>query len=71
MVVAATRLLVLGQILGTVATPVVGALLFPDTIVPVSILSLLVFVRHAPRIRAILNRTEPKLYYKIDSSPET
>ena len=64
-VVAATRLLVLGQILGTVVISVAGVLLFLDTIVPVSILSLLVFIRHAPRIRAIVNRTEPKLYYKI------
>ena len=62
-----TRLLVLGQILGTVAVPIVTYLLFPDySIVPVSILAALVFIRHAPRIRNILNRTEPKLYYKVD-----
>ena len=63
--VAATRILVLGQILGTVAVPIVGYLLFPDPIVPVSILALLVFIRHASRIRNIVKGTEPKLYYKV------
>ena len=66
--VATTRLLVLGQILGTVAVPIVGYLLFPDLIVPVSILALLVFVRHASRIRNIVKGTEPKLYYKVGKS---
>ena len=66
--VATTRLLVLGQILGTVAVPIVGYLLFPDPIVPVSILALLVFVRHASRIRNIVKGTEPKLYYKVGKS---
>ena len=63
--VAVTRLLVLGQILGTVAVPIVGYLLLPDPIVPVSILALLVFVRHASRIRNIVRGTEPKFYYKL------
>ena len=66
--VAATRLLVLGQILGTVAVPIVGYLLVPDPIVPVSILALLVFIRHASRIRNIVKGTEPKLYYKVGKS---
>lgn len=66
--VATTRLLVLGQILGTVAVPIVGYLLFPYPIVPVSILALLVFVRHASRIRNIVKGTEPKLYYKVGKS---
>ena len=64
--VLSTRLLVLGQILGTVAVPIGAFLLFPDDAIPVSILAALVFIRHAPRIRNILNRTEPKLYYKVD-----
>ena len=66
--VATTRLLVLGQILGTVAVPIVGYLLVPDPIVPVSILALLVFIRHASRIRNIVKGTEPKLYYKAGKS---
>ena len=66
--VATTRLLVLGQILGTVAVPIVGYLLVPDPIVPVSILALLVFIRHASRIRNIVKGTEPKLYYKVGKS---
>lgn len=68
--VAATRLLVVGQILGTVAVPIGCYILFPDVVVPVSILALVVFIKHAPRIPAIVNGTEPKLYYKIDSPPE-
>ncbi len=68
--VAATRLLVVGQILGTVAMPFACYILFPDAVVPVSLLSLVVFIKHAPRIPAIVNGTEPKLYYKIDESPE-
>ncbi len=63
--VATTRILVLGQIMGTVAVPIAGYLLFPYPIVPVSILALLVFVRHASRIRNIVKGTEPKLYYKV------
>ena len=66
--VLSTRLLVLGQILGTVAVPIGAFLLFPDNAIPVSILAALVFIRHAPRIRNILNRTEPKLYYKVDKA---
>ena len=68
--VAATRLLVVGQILGTVAVPIGCYILFPDVVVPISILALVVFIKHAPRIPAIANGTEPKLYYKIDSPPE-
>lgn len=68
--VAVTRLLVLGQILGTVVSPIVGVIFFPASTVPVLALALLVFVRHAPRIRAIVNRTEPKLYYRDDNSQE-
>ena len=64
-VLAATRFLVLGQILGTLAVPIFGYILFPDSIVPVTALALLVFIRHAPRIVDIVNGTEPKLYYKI------
>lgn len=63
--VLCTRLLVLGQILGTVAVPIGAVFLFPDKFVPVSILAAVVFIRHAPRIRNIVNRTEPKMYYKI------
>ena len=70
-VAATTRLLVLGQILATVVAPIVGLILFRDSAVPVLILAALVFIRHVPRIRGIVEGTEPKLYYKIDSTPET
>ena len=63
--VAVTRLLVLGQILGTVAAPVVGLAVFNDSIVPVAILAAIVFVKHSPRLVNIVKGTEPKLHYKI------
>ncbi len=66
--VAGTRLLVLGQILGTLAVPIAAAFFLPGLVVPAGILALLVFVRHAPRLRNVFNGTEPKLYYKVDKS---
>ena len=63
--VLCTRLLVLGQILGTVAVPIGAFFLFPEKVIPISILAAVVFIRHTPRIRNIVNRTEPKMYYKI------
>ncbi|MFQ5875347.1 MAG: glycerol-3-phosphate acyltransferase [Dehalococcoidia bacterium] len=60
-----TRLMVLGQIMGTVAVPVVGLAFFRNSIVPVVVLAAIVFVKHAPRIRNILNGTEPRMYYKV------
>ncbi|MEE9199427.1 MAG: glycerol-3-phosphate acyltransferase [Dehalococcoidia bacterium] len=65
LMVLLTRLMVLGQIMGTVALPLVGVAAFRDSIVPVAILAAIVFVKHAPRIRNILNGTEPRMYYKI------
>ena len=68
--VAATRIFVLGQILGTVVVPLVCYVFFPDHAVPVTILGLIVFIRHAPRIPNVVKGTEPKLYYKIDKTRE-
>ena len=65
---AATRLLVLGQIMGTVVTPIVALIFFRDSIVPLAILGVLVFIRHASRIPGVVKGTEPKMYYKIDKS---
>ena len=67
---AATRLLVLGQIMGTVVTPIVALIFFRDSIVPLAILGVLVFIRHAPRIPGVVKGTEPKMYYKTDNSRE-
>ena len=68
--VATTRILVLGQILGTVLVPIACYFLFPDEIIPVGILAIVVFVKHAPRIPAIVKGTEPSFYYKIDHSQD-
>ena len=67
---ATTRILVLGQILGTVVVPVVGYIRFEDSAFPVAILAIIVFVRHASRIPGIVKGTEPKFYYKIDKTQE-
>ena len=63
--VAITRLMVGGQIAGTVVAPVIGLAFFYDSIIPVGILAAIVFVKHAPRLRNIINGTEPRMYYKI------
>ena len=65
-----TRLLVLGQILATVLVPVVAFLAFPENAIPVLLLGVLVFIRHASRIRNIVNRTEPKLYFSVDETTQ-
>ena len=66
--VAVTRLMVGGQIAGTVIAPIVGAIFFHESIIPVVILAAIVFVKHAPRLKTILKGTEPRMYYRIRSS---
>ena len=66
--VVTSRILVLGQILATVVVPFVSYVIFPDAAIPVTILGLIVFIKHAPRIPGLVKGTEPKLYYKIDES---
>ena len=63
--VAATRILVVGQIVATAALPIAAYFFFPDALVPSYFITALVLVRHAPRIKSVLNGTEPKMYYKI------
>ena len=90
--VGATRLLVLGQIIGTVVTGIAAVLFFgffrddadlflrvfrddaDDAVVAaaaVVVLAAIVFIRHAPRIKGVIQGTEPKLYYKIENAPES
>ena len=69
--VAASRILVLGQILATVVTPIVAYALFDqEAAFYVTLLGIIVFVRHASRIPGILKGEEPKLYYKIRDADE-
>ena len=67
--VAATRLMVLGQILGTVVAAAVAQFAYPDVAPITYALAVLIFIRHAPRLKNVIQGTEPKLYYKI-RSPE-
>ena len=36
----------------------------------VVVLAAIVFIRHAPRIKGVIDGTEPKLYYKIDNASD-
>ncbi|MEE9247197.1 MAG: glycerol-3-phosphate acyltransferase [Dehalococcoidia bacterium] len=63
--VLVSRLMVMGQISGTVAAPLLGLVFFYDSVVPVGILSAIVFIRHAPRLKNIVKGTEPRMYYRI------
>ena len=63
--VAVTRLMVGGQIMGTVAAPLVGLFVYPQTAIPAGILAAIIFVKHAPRIKNIIEGSEPRMYYKI------
>ena len=62
--VLVSRLMVMGQISGTVVAPLVGLFFFQDSVVPVGILGAIVFIRHAPRLKNIVNGTEPRMYYR-------
>ena len=66
--VALTRIMVAGQIMGTVAAPLVGLFVYPQTAIPAGILAAIIFIKHAPRIRNILDGSEPRMYYKIRKS---
>ncbi len=68
--VALTRLMVGGQIMGTVAAPLVGLFVYPDTAIPAGILAAIIFIKHAPRIKNIIDGTEPRMYYKIRKQGE-
>lgn len=66
--VITSRILVLGQILATVIVPFASYAFFPDEVISVTILGLIVFIKHTPRIPGLIKGTEPKLYYKIDQT---
>jgi acyl phosphate:glycerol-3-phosphate acyltransferase len=59
------RLFVLGQIVATVLLPVVSWIWFPETVWITGFVAIPVFVKHAPRIKNILDGTEPKMYFKV------
>ena len=66
--VAITRFMVLGQIIATLVLPVVAYLFIPDAAVVLTALAALVIIRHAPRLKNVIQGTEPKLYYKTRST---
>ena len=68
-VVAISRLMVLGQMLATLVVPVY-AYIFTESVWAVTVLAALIFVKHAPRILNVVRGTEPKLYYKIRDRQE-
>ena len=64
-VVGFTRLMVVGQMAAMAAMPIIAYFFFPQAAVPSYFAAALVLIRHAPRIRNVINGTEPKMYYKL------
>ena len=60
-----TRLMVVGQMAAMAAMPIIAYFAFPEAAIPSYFATALVLIRHAPRIRNVLDGTEPKMYYKI------
>ena len=67
--VALTKLMVVGQMVAMAAVPVIAYFFFPQAAVPAYFATALVLIRHAPRIKNVLDGTEPKMYYKIRETP--
>ena len=63
--VGLTRLMVVGQMAAMAAMPIIAYFAFPEAAIPSYFATALVLIRHAPRIRNVLDGTEPKMYYKI------
>ena len=66
--VLVSRWLVLGQIVATATLPVICYFLVPEAAVASYLVTALVLLRHSPRIRNLIEGTEPKLYYKLQQS---
>ena len=60
-----TRLMVVGQMAAMATMPIIAYFAFPQAAIPSYFVTALVLIRHAPRIRNVLDGTEPKMYYKI------
>ena len=60
-----TRLMVVGQMAAMATMPIIAYFAFPQAAIPSYFVTALVLIRHALRIRNVLDGTEPKMYYKI------
>ncbi len=60
-----TRLMVVGQMVAMASVPVIAYFAFPQAAITSFFATALVLIRHAPRIKNVLDGTEPKMYYKI------
>ena len=68
--VALTRLMVVGQMAAMAAMPAIAYFAFPQAAVPSYFATALVLIKHAPRIRNVLDGTEPQMYYKMPAPPD-
>ncbi len=68
--VGITRFMVLGQILGTVAVPIAAYIWFPQVWVFMAVLGTIIFIRHASRLKDVVQGKEPKMYYKLRSQKD-
>jgi glycerol-3-phosphate acyltransferase PlsY len=60
-----TRLMVEGQMVAMALVPIIAYFAFPEAAITSFFATALVLIRHAPRIKNVLDGTEPKMYYKI------
>ena len=60
-----TRLMVVGQMTAMAAMPIIAYFAFPQAAIPSYFATALVLIRHSPRIKNVLDGTEPKMYYEI------
>ena len=58
------------QMAATVAMPIIAYFAFPQAAVPSYFATALVLIKHAPRIKNVMDGTEPKMYYKIREPPD-
>jgi glycerol-3-phosphate acyltransferase PlsY len=65
--VAITKLMVVGQIVATLSLPIMAHLAWPHQAPVIDALAGLIFIRHAPRLKNVLQGTEPKLYCRTRS----
>jgi len=60
-----SKYMVLGQLVASIFIPLITFYLFPEQFLIVLPFSILVILKHLPRLINIIHKIEPKMYYKI------
>ena len=66
-VVAISKYMVLGQIIASLVVPIAAYFIDYNFFIITVPLSILVLIKHAPRMKNVFDGSEPKMYYKIKS----